>query len=110
MITSLTMTLTLISTNINTLLYIFIIFTVFTFLDIAEGFAFSYVGLSMWEFVDDGFHIQFSVFILFVVIASRLITILVLCCICKLFSKNFNMPLAEQLAFTLGKRDIDVRE
>ena len=73
------------------------------FADIAEGFAFSYVGLSMWEYVDDGFHVQFSLFILFVVIASRLITILFLCLVCKLFSKSFNMPLAEQLGFTLGK-------
>lgn len=70
--------------------------------DIAEGFAFSYVGLSMWEYVDDGFHIQFSLFIMLVVIVSRLITILALCSICSCFCKSFHMPIPEQLGFTLG--------
>jgi hypothetical protein len=56
----------------------------------------------MWEYVDDGFHIQFSLFILSVVILSRLITILVLCFICEHSCAGFNMPYSEQLGFTLG--------
>ena len=60
----------------------------------------------MWEYVDDGFHIQFSLFILFVVIASRLITILVLCTVCTYSCKGFRMPLSEQLGFTLGEKKI----
>ena len=56
----------------------------------------------MWEYVDDGFHIQFCLFIMLVVILSRLITVLVLCSICNCFFKDFQMPLSEQLGFTLG--------
>ena len=51
--------------------------------DIAEGFAFSYVGLSMWAYIDDGFHIEFSMFMLAVVIACRFVTVIVLCFICS---------------------------
>ena len=57
----------------------------------------------MWEYVDDGFHVQFSLFIMLVVIVSRLITVLALCSICNCFFKEFHMPLSEQLGFTLGE-------
>ena len=57
----------------------------------------------MWEYVDDGFHIQFSLFIMLVVIVSRLVTVLALCSICNCFFKEFHMPLSEQLGFTLGE-------
>ena len=70
--------------------------------DIAEGFAFSYVGLSMWAYIDDGFHIEFSMFILAVVVACRFVTVLVLCFICSKSCRGFKMPLSEQIAFTLG--------
>ena len=70
--------------------------------DIAEGFAFSYVGLSMWAYIDDGFHIEFSMFILAVVIACRFVTVIVLCFICSKSCRGFKMPLSEQIAFTLG--------
>lgn len=71
--------------------------------DIAEGFAFSYVGLSMWEYVDTGFHINFSLSILFVVVASRLITITSLCIIASSVNKRFYIPFSEQIGFTAGK-------
>mmetsp|Transcript_13464 Transcript_13464/g.13026 ORF Transcript_13464/g.13026 Transcript_13464/m.13026 type:complete len:890 (-) Transcript_13464:90-2759(-) len=70
--------------------------------DIAEGFAFSYVGLSMWEYVDSGFHIYFSCSILFIVVFSRLITIMSLCLICSSVNKRFYIPFSEQIGFTAG--------
>jgi hypothetical protein len=57
--------------------------------DIAEGFAFSYVGLSMWEYVDSGFHVSFSCSILFIVVCSRMITIMSLCLICSGVNKRY---------------------
>lgn len=71
--------------------------------DIAEGFAFSYVGLSMWEYTDDGgFHFVFSGMILGIVVGARLLTIVVLACVCARAFRGFHMPLSEQLAFTMG--------
>ena len=71
--------------------------------DIAEGFAFSYVGLSMWEYTDDGgFHYAFSALILGIVVGARLLTIAVLACVCASLFRGFRMPVSEQLAFTMG--------
>jgi hypothetical protein len=56
----------------------------------------------MWAYIDDGFHIQFSMFILMVVIASRFVTVTALCYMCSKSCRGFKMPLSEQIAFTLG--------
>jgi sodium/hydrogen exchanger 8 len=71
--------------------------------DIAEGFAFSYVGLSMWEYTDDGgFHFAFSGMILAIVVGARLVTIAFLAFLCTRMFRGFHMPISEQLAFTMG--------
>ena len=71
--------------------------------DIAEGFAFSYVGLSLWAFASDDVNLFFTFYMLIVVIASRFITIIGMCsalrCVCF---GSFSIPIDEQCSFALG--------
>jgi sodium/hydrogen exchanger-like protein 6/7 len=65
--------------------------------EIAEAFAFAYVGLSLWDVITTNYHFQFSFFMIAALAVSRLLTILVLC-----FVFRTGLPLNEQLGFTLG--------
>jgi hypothetical protein len=70
--------------------------------DIAEGFAFAYVGLSLWGFTKESFHISFSVFMLATVFVSRCVTIFGLCYVLTPFSSEFALPLNEKIGFVFG--------
>ncbi|KAJ1442725.1 hypothetical protein B484DRAFT_389873, partial [Ochromonadaceae sp. CCMP2298] len=52
--------------------------------EIAEGFSFSYVGLSLWAYGGDQLNITFGVYMLMVVILARLVTILGLFYACSI--------------------------
>jgi len=69
--------------------------------DIAEAFAFCYVGLSLWAYTSDNYSYIFSFYMLLVVVLSRIITIFTLCKICALLGTEI-MPLNEQIAFAAG--------
>ncbi len=71
--------------------------------DIAEGFAFSYVGLSLWGFdLMTEFDFQFAAYMLAVVVFARVFTVLGLFCLCQRFFQSFDIPLSEKIGFTLG--------
>eukprot|EP01038_Epipyxis_sp_PR26KG_P007187 gene7187-9800_t len=70
--------------------------------EIAEGFAFAYVGLSLWGFKLNDWKIIFAFYMLLIVICARIITILGLFSIFKLCFKSFDLPLSEQFSFILG--------
>lgn len=70
--------------------------------EIAEGFAFSYVGLSLWVYESAQMNILFSIYMIIVVIGARLLSILVLFKVCSYCSPSFRVPLSEQLCFVLG--------
>eukprot|EP01032_Pedospumella_encystans_P008195 gene8195-9754_t len=70
--------------------------------EVAEGFAFSYVGLSLWVYDEGDMNVAFAVYMLIVVLLARVITILGLFKVCSLCFKSFRVPLSEQLGFTLG--------
>ena len=65
--------------------------------DVAEGFAFSYVGLSVWAINHTNLDISFALYMLLIVILSRGCTILGLFAICKLYFKSFKFPISEQI-------------
>lgn len=44
--------------------------------DAAEGFAFAYVGLSLWDVTKGPLHIEFALYMLFIVMCSRFLTII----------------------------------
>ena len=69
--------------------------------DIAEAFAFCYVGLSLWAYTSDNYSYIFSFYMLLVIVFSRLITIFALCKICTVLGAEI-MPLNEQIAFAAG--------
>lgn len=72
--------------------------------DIAEAFAFSYVGLSLWGFdAAREFHFAFAFYMLAVVLLARCVTVFglfFLCQRCRL--RSFDIPLGEQAGFALG--------
>lgn len=70
--------------------------------EIAEGFAFSYVGLSLWVYENDQINFVFSFYMLVVVIVARLVTVLGLFKICSFCLPSFRVPMSEQLGFMLG--------
>jgi NhaP-type Na+/H+ or K+/H+ antiporter len=71
--------------------------------DIAEGFSFAYVGLSMWQFTSDQTDIGFCIYMLMVVIAVRFFTIITICFILSLTNKHFAaITFSEQLGFGFG--------
>lgn len=70
--------------------------------DIAEGFAFAYVGLSLWAFANREFHYLFAFYMVIVLILARLVTICGLFYVTKFCFKSFNIPVKEQLGFVLG--------
>jgi hypothetical protein len=70
--------------------------------DISEGFAFAYVGLSLWGFASESFHVPFAVYMLIVVIASRCATIFGMCWALKGLSDEFDLPVNEKVGFVLG--------
>jgi sodium/hydrogen exchanger-like protein 6/7 len=65
--------------------------------DIAEGFAFAYVGLSMWQYTSKDMSLLFSVYMLCIIILVRVFTIMTLCYVCKPFNSDFDLPVREQL-------------
>ena len=69
--------------------------------DIAEGFAFSYVGLSLWKYTGQ-FNFLFASYMLVVVIMSRVVTVYGLFFVFKFRFESFNIPLHEQTGFILG--------
>ena len=69
--------------------------------DIAEGFAFSYVGLSLWKYTGQ-FNFLFASYMLVVVIMSRVVTVYGLFFVFKFRFKSFDIPLHEQTGFILG--------
>jgi len=69
--------------------------------DIAEGFAFSYVGLSLWYYTNE-LNFRFAGYLLVVVILSRVVTIYGLFFIFKFRFKTFDIPLSEQSGFIMG--------
>ena len=70
--------------------------------EIAEGFAFSYVGLSLWVYESTQLNILFSVYMIIVVLGARLLSILLLFKVCSFCLPSFRVPLSEQLCFVLG--------
>ncbi|RYH02961.1 hypothetical protein EON65_47415, partial [archaeon] len=70
--------------------------------DIAEGFAFAYVGLSLWSYTYD-MDIQFSIYMLLVVCMSRLVSICILTYVYAYYVQAEQaISFKEQLAFVLG--------
>ena len=70
--------------------------------DIAEGFAFAYVGLSMWEYTSDRVSLLFSLYMLVVLIMGRMICVFGICFFCQSLNEDFKLPLREQVAFVLA--------
>ena len=71
--------------------------------DIAEAFAFAYVGLSLWSSNVLGNAFFFALFILVALILARLITIFGLCKLGSIIASNkFELPLSEQLGFSIA--------
>ncbi len=69
--------------------------------DIAEAFAFCYVGLSLWAYTSDNYSYIFSFYMLVVIVLSRVLTIYTLCRICAMLGTEI-MPWNEQIAFAAG--------
>lgn len=69
--------------------------------EISEGFAFSYVGLSLWDFVKRPININFAIYMLVIVIIARTIAIFGLGYGMKCFTKD-QVSSYELLAFVLG--------
>ena len=69
--------------------------------DISEGFAFSYVGLSLWKYTGQ-FNFLFATYMLAVVIVSRIVTVYGLFFVLKFRFKSFDIPFAEQTGFIMG--------
>jgi NhaP-type Na+/H+ or K+/H+ antiporter len=70
--------------------------------EIAEGFAFSYVGLSLWTYDDPQINILFSVYMMVVVLLARTLGFLALFKLCSFCMPSFRLPVSEQLCFVLG--------
>lgn len=70
--------------------------------DIAEGFAFAYVGLSLWEYTSDRVSLLFSLYMLVVLIVGRMICVFGICFVCRNLNDDFKLPLREQVAFVLA--------
>lgn len=72
--------------------------------DIAEGFAFSYVGLSLWGVDSNELNILFSLYMLVVVVCCRFITIFSISAASRLLvgGERFSVTLKEQFTFALG--------
>lgn len=71
--------------------------------DIAVGFSFSYVGLSLWAFTGREINYLFSFYIILVVIVARFITICGMFFIASFCFTSFKrVPFCEQLVFVLG--------
>jgi hypothetical protein len=70
--------------------------------DIAEGFAFSYVGLSLWGFSLSEFDFVFAFYMLAVVMLARMVVIFGLFALCRRFFQSFDIPVGEQVGFALG--------
>jgi membrane-bound metal-dependent hydrolase YbcI (DUF457 family) len=70
--------------------------------DIAEGFAFAYVGLSMWKYTSDYTSILFSLYMLLSIIIVRIIVIMGVCLLLCPCHSDFRLPIREQLGLCLG--------
>lgn len=70
--------------------------------DIAEGFAFSYAGLALWEFTGINFCLPFAAYMLMVVLLSRFVTIFTFCSLFRWCNSEFDIPKNEQVGFGLG--------
>lgn len=70
--------------------------------DAVEGFAFAYVGLSMWDSTKGPINISFALYMLSAVITSRLVTVVGLGSFRNCFRRDDRLSLYEQLAFMLG--------
>lgn len=72
--------------------------------DMAEGFAFAYVGMSLWAYsIDTGLDVVFTMYMLVVLLLGRLVCVLVLsACYARCGVGTDSLSLREQLAFTLA--------
>lgn len=70
--------------------------------DLAEAFAFAYVGLSLWNFSTTNFCAIFALYMLVLVILCRFLTIFLLCYILRICNKSLSLPTGEVAALSLG--------
>lgn len=71
--------------------------------EIAEGFAFSYVGLSFWGYAQHDFHKVFAVYMIAVVLLARAVTTFGIAAILKLQrARSFELSYSEQHGLFLG--------
>lgn len=70
--------------------------------DVAEAFAFAYVGLSLWAFTSDDFNFPFAIYMLMIIIAGRFATILGIFAVCSLLADRAILPMNEQIGFSIG--------
>lgn len=71
--------------------------------EIAEGFAFSYVGLSFWSFAHNEFHKLYTVYMIVVVLSARAITTFGIAGLLKWQRmRSFDLTLSEQNGLFLG--------
>lgn len=71
--------------------------------EIAEGFAFSYVGLSFWGYAQHDFHKVFAAYMIAVVLLARAVTTFGIAAILKLQrARSFELSFSEQHGLFLG--------
>lgn len=70
--------------------------------EIAEGFAFAYVGLSLWVYRSNAFNFGFAFYMIFIVLTARFASVLILFYTCKHCFKSFRIPIQEQIGFIMG--------
>ena len=68
------------------------------------GIHYTLTGLSTWAYASDDVNAGFAVYMLCTVIAARFLTVTSICALCKhvMRIRSFDIPMHEQLTFSLG--------